>query len=163
MALEQEIKVYQFQLAYGEILLKDIDPGKVFALICDGGASPAWLVGHLALVANDVVAMCGGQPQIDVETWKPLFGGGSQPRAGPSAYPAWEELLAAWKAGHAAVAAVVPGVPAEQLITENPVEFLREGLPTLHDFLSFVLTGHEAMHMGQLSTWRRVQGQPPLF
>ena len=31
------------------------------------------------------------------------------------------------------------------------------------DFLSFVTTSHVALHLGQLSTWRRVQGQAPLF
>jgi len=31
------------------------------------------------------------------------------------------------------------------------------------DFFSFVLTGHEALHPGQLSAWRRARGKTELF
>ena len=163
MALEQELKVYRFQLGYGEMLLKDIPADDAFKLICDGGVNPAWIIGHLGFVANRVLAMCGGQPKVDTEAWKPLFGGGSKPTADASAYPSWDELLKVWRQGHTDVAALAPSVTADALGQPNPNERMKEALPTIEDFLSFVLTGHEAMHLGQLSTWRRIQGQPPLF
>ncbi|MEM9346193.1 MAG: DinB family protein [Planctomycetota bacterium] len=163
MALEQEVKVYQSQLAYGEMLLEGLAADKAFELICDGGVNPAWIMGHLGLVANNITAMAGGQPKIDVEQWKPLFGGGTTPATDASAYPAWDELVSVWKQGHADVADAIPSISEEVLSGENPIELLRPILMTTHDFLSFALTAHESMHMGQLSTWRRVQGQPPLF
>jgi len=58
---------------------------------------------------------------------------------------------------------LAPTISAEQLDQTNISERMRPNLPKMHDLLSFVLTGHEAMHLGQLSTWRRVQGHPPLF
>ncbi|MFN3167147.1 MAG: DinB family protein [Phycisphaeraceae bacterium] len=165
MALEQETKVYQFLLAYGEMVLADISADDAYKLICDGGVSPAWIIGHLAFVANRVLAMAGGQPKIDTDAWKPMFGGGSTPKgeADKDAYPSWDELLKVWREGHADVAAIAPSISEGVLSAQNPNERMRPGLPTVHDFLSFVITGHEAMHLGQLSTWRRVQGRPPLF
>lgn len=163
MALEQETKVYQFLLGYGEMVLADISDDDAFKLICDGGVHPAWIIGHLGFVANRVIAMCGGQSKIDTEGWKPLFGGGSSPTHDPGAYPPWDELKDIWRQGHADLNAILPTLGADALSQPNPNDRMRDQLPTVGDFLSFVLTGHEAMHLGQLSTWRRVQGRPPLF
>lgn len=165
MALEQEVKVYQFLLGYGEMLLADITEDDAYKLICDGGVSPAWIIGHLGFVANRILVMCGGESKIDIEAWKPLFGGGNQPtgEADRGSYPAWDELKETWRQGHADVAAIAPTVPADKLAEPNPNERLRTTLPTIEDFLGFVLTSHDAIHLGQLSTWRRVQGRAPLF
>lgn len=165
MALEQEVKVYQFMLGYGEMLLADITDEDAYKLICDGGVSPAWIIGHLGFVANRVLAMCGGEAKVDLDAWGPHFGGGSTPAGDGDrgSCPDWETLKDAWRQGHADIAAIAPSVPAEQLSQPNPNERLKATLPTVQDFLSFVLAGHESMHLGQLSTWRRVQGRPPLF
>ena len=165
MALEQEVKVYQFLQGYGEMLLADIAEEDAFKLICDGGVSPAWIMGHLGFVANRIQAMCGGEPKIDTEAWQPMFGGGSTPtgEADRETYPAWDELVKTWKQGHADLAALAPTISTEQLSSPNPNERMKAALPTIQDFLGFVLTGHDAMHLGQLSTWRRVQGRAPLF
>lgn len=165
MALEQEVKVYQFLLGYGEMLLADIDEADAFKLICDGGVSPAWIMGHLGFVANRILTMCGGESMIDLEACKPLFGGGSTPagEADRATYPTWDELVSTWRAGHADVSAIAPTVSPDQLGQPNPNERMKAALPTIQDFLGFVLTGHDAMHLGQLSTWRRVQGRAPLF
>ena len=163
MAFEQEIKVYRFLAGYGEGLLEGLDADKASTLICDGGVNPAWIVGHLGCASNMVGSMMGGASRVDLDVWKPLFGGGSQPSTDTSAYPSWDELLSEFRAGHEGLVAAVSGVGDEQLAGPNPNDRMRETLPTVQDFLSFVLTGHVAMHLGQLSTWRRVQGQPPLF
>lgn len=163
MALEQEVKVYQFLQGYGEMVLADITADDAYKLICDGGVSPAWIIGHLGFVANRILALCGGDPKIDFDVWQPLVGGGSKPTDERGEMPAWGELLGVWRQGHADLAAIAPTVSAELLAGENPNARMKEALPTIEDFLGFVLTGHEGMHLGQLSTWRRVQGRPPLF
>ena len=163
MALEQEVKVYQFLQGYGEMVLADITADDAFKLICDGGVSPAWIIGHLGFVANRIIALCGGEPKIDFDAWQPLFGGGSKPTGEQGDGPSWDELLGVWRQGHADLSGLAPTVGAELLAGENPNERMKAALPTIEDFLGFVLTGHEGMHLGQLSTWRRVQGRPPLF
>ena len=42
----------------------------------------------------------------------------------------------------------------------NPFDSMAETLPTLADLLSYLLSTHEAMHLGQLSAWRRQLGLP---
>ena len=163
MALEQEVKVYQFLQGYGEMVLADITDEDAYKLICDGGVSPAWIIGHLGFVANRIIAMCGGKPKIDFDAWQPLFGGGSKPTNEQGGMPSWDTLLNVWREGHTDLAALAPTVSTELLAGENPNERMKQALPTIEDFLGFVLTGHEGMHLGQLSTWRRVQGRPPLF
>lgn len=163
MAFEQEIKVYRFQQGYAEGLLAGLDADRAFSLICDSGVNPAWIIGHLATAANNVIALLGGEPQVDSEVWQAKFSGGTQAGTDPADYPAWEEILDVYRQSHDALIAAVQSATAEQLASPNPLEALREPMPTVHDFLSFVLTGHVAMHLGQLSTWRRIQGQPPLF
>ena len=165
MALEQEVKVYRFLLGYGEMLLADIADDDAYKLICDGGVSPAWIIGHLGFVAHRTLVMCGGESTIELDAWQQLFGRDTKPTGAGDrgSYPAWEELKNAWREGHVNVAAIVPSVSAEQLGQPNPNERLRDALPTMEDFLSFVLASHDALHLGQLSTWRRVQGRPPLF
>lgn len=163
MAFEQEIKVYRFQAGYAEGLLAELDADQATTLICEGGVNPAWIIGHLGFVANAVPAMLGGTPVIDVDAWKPLFGGGSEATTDASAYPSWDELLKVFRDSHDLFTATAAGLSAEQLAGPNPNERMREALPAVQDFVSFVLTGHVAMHLGQLSTWRRIQGKPPLF
>ena len=164
MALEQELKVFQFHLTLGGALIDGIDPADVATSTCEGGQHPAWVVGHLAYVANMVVGMLGGQPGVDMDRWKELFDGGTDLKQDPAAYPAWGELVQAWKDGHAAVAELAPSAPAEALAGPCPYDFFRDnGLPTVGDFLSFVFTTHEGFHLGQLSAWRRSKGMAKLF
>jgi len=48
----------------------------------------------------------------------------------------------------------------DQEVMSRPLEdaFRRKLFPTLGDFLFFVMVVHEAMHLGQLSMWRRAMG-----
>ncbi len=39
----------------------------------------------------------------------------------------------------------------------------KEVLPTLKEMTAFLLGGHMGVHLGQLSSWRRMIGLPPLF
>ena len=44
----------------------------------------------------------------------------------------------------------------------HPDPTRRERMPTIGHAVMFYGTWHEAYHSGQLSTWRRVQGLPPV-
>ena len=164
MALEQERKVYRFQQGYGEMLLGAMDTKDAYALICDGGVHPAWVFGHLACVGNNMSKRLGGPGIIeDEDRYQTLFGFGSQPATDPSQYPTFDELVAVWHKAHKALDAAAASASADALAQPNPSERMKTALPTLGDLASFVMTAHEGMHLGQLSTWRRTRGLPPLF
>jgi hypothetical protein len=109
------------------------------------------------------IAMMSGSSYKSPEGWSSLFGMKSTPVDDPKKYPAMSELLAELDK---AVAAVGPGlskVGAEALAAQMPDEGFRQMMPTIGDGLTFMLTGHLWMHVGQLSAWRRACGMPAMF
>ena len=51
------------------------------------------------------------------------------------------------------------GTTDAALAAENPAEGrFKEMFPTVGGAVAFLLGGHVAMHLGQVSTWRRVMG-----
>ena len=164
-ALQDEITSYGFLQSYAEGLLQSVTADNAWERV--GGANglnPAWILGHLATVGANLTAMLGGTPSIDPKVWGERFGGGTDPTDDAAGGPSWDEIVKAWRDGHASVAAAhAAGVDTAALAGENPVEMLKEGLPTLGEFISFALTAHESLHLGQLSAWRRARGEKPLF
>ncbi|MEE9405655.1 MAG: DinB family protein [Algisphaera sp.] len=164
MALKDEITTYQFWKQYGESLLQNVDVDNAWKRLSgEGSHNPAWIMGHLAWVANMLVEGFGETSQIDMKAWGERFGMGSNSTDDADGGPSWDELLAAWREGHDAVVAHVGNVTAEILAAPNPFEALRGSFPTTGEFFSFLLSGHESLHLGQLSAWRRAQGESPLF
>jgi hypothetical protein len=163
MAFENERSIYRFMQGFGESLIAEITANEAFTQVCDNGNHPAWILGHLALVADRMATTLGAAPALDHDEWGKLFGLGSEPVGDGLGYPAWDELVAAWKAGHARLDAAATDPDEAILQRPNPNERTRPALPTFGHLLTFILTGHESMHLGQLSTWRRVQGHAPLF
>lgn len=157
---EKEVQVLKFMQGYGDSLLADIAAEDFYALPYPGMNHPAWIIGHLAIAADGYTHYGGAKPQL--AEWVDRFGRGTEAVADPKLYPGKDELVSAWHAANdrliTAVSTAEPSVFAEP--TQGP---LAEALPTVGEFLSFLMTGHTSMHLGQLSTWRRVQGQPRLF
>jgi hypothetical protein len=71
-----------------------------------------------------------------------------------------DRLVADFDAGHDAVAAALRETDASILQSEMPVERLRERFPQVGVILPYLVVRHEALHLGQLSTWRRTMGLP---
>ncbi len=163
MSLLQAGKIYSFLQHYGEGLVADVPADLWLERVCPEGVHPAWIVGHLGNSAYRVVSLLGGTAPIDMNEWNNRFGFGSQPVDDPAAYPAWDELLRVWRQGHEDLIAILPQAREEQLAQPNENPRMKDALPTVGDFLTFVLTSHPGIHLGQLSTWRRIQGKPALF
>ena len=106
--------------------------------------------------------LLGAEKQLPA-AWIPLFSPGSQPSASRSSYPSKDELVRAVEQGFERfrdmAAAATPGQLAQP--TTNPR--MKDALPTVKDGVAFLLTGHMGVHLGQLSSWRRMFGLPPLF
>ena len=96
--------------------------------------------------------------------WGENFGPGTTPLEYADGFepPTKAELLAAIREGHARVEAALDDADLDALALDdpNPIEFLREPFPTKRDFLAHLLTTHDAIHLGQLSAWRRAAGLP---
>ncbi|MEM7626772.1 MAG: DinB family protein [Planctomycetota bacterium] len=159
---EKEIKVLRFMQGYGDDLVADIEPADFCLQPVAGMNHPAWIIGHLALAADHHATYAGGGVERQLESWGPRFGFGSPLTSDPKDYPTKDELLAAWHDANERYIAAVSNADKASLVkpTEGP---LGEALPTTDDFLTFSLTAHTSLHLGQLSAWRRADGRKPLF
>ena len=156
---------------YAKRLLVGIPPDR-FARFATPGKQmiesnhPAFIFGHLSLYPLNVVRLLGQditavQP---TDRFMALFSKDAkcQDDAHGILYPSMNELSEVYFKSYEVALDAMRGAADSQLVAENPVDTpLKQVCPTLGSMLSFYLTGHVAMHLGQMSTWRRMEGLPP--
>ena len=127
---------------------------------------PAFILGHLSLYPVNVVRLL----ELDTAAVQPsdrfvaLFSKEAkcQDDAHGIMYPSMQELSDVFFKGYEVAIAAMRDASDAQLAADNPVDTpLKQVCPSLGSMLGFYLTGHVAMHLGQLSTWRRMEGLPP--
>jgi hypothetical protein len=159
---ETETKINLLLLQYCRMLVGDLADERLAEQPLPGVNHPAWVLGHLAYSTDVATGLLGGAKVLP-EGWASRFGGGSKLSASRSDYPSKEELLRAVEQGFERVRGQAPAATAEQLARPTNNTFLKGALPTTKELVAFLMTGHMAVHLGQLSTWRRMIGLPPLF
>ena len=160
--LDSEIKVNQFLMRYCRMLVGDLADTRMAEQPLAGVNHPAWILGHLAYSADGARRLLGAEKELPA-AWTLLFGSGSKPSTCRSDYPSKDELLQAVELGFERLRqAAVVAIP-EQLSQPSTNARTKDALPTIKDGVAFLLTGHLGVHLGQLSTWRRMIGLPPLF
>lgn len=158
---ESIFTLHRFQTGYARALVGDIADDQMTVQPAAGMNHPAWVLGHLASTAVFGSSMLG----LDLATpegWGGLFGSKSQPTPYRSDYPAKAELLEWFVKLREGLAGAVRSADPSRFDAETPHEGLRRFVPTVGDAVVFMLTTHEAIHLGQLSAWRRAMGMPPV-
>ncbi len=155
--LKPLLNIYALNLDHANRLVADLDEQSMAVQPAPGMNHAAWIIGHLACTC-DVVMMVLGQPKVAPAGWRERFGARTIPVADRAAYPDKQTLLDALAHGHEQVAAAVGALDMDQLQQPPVDERFRQCWPSVHDALLHVMVGHEQMHLGQLSAWRRVQG-----
>jgi len=160
--LDAEIKVNQVLLQYFRMLVGDLPDERLTDQPLPGVNHPAWILGHLATAA-DSAAKRLGEPYLLPDDWSARYKGGSVLTSVREQYPSKAELMNAVEKGYARIQALVGAARADQLAQPSRHERLEALLPTVGDLLAFLLGAHMAVHLGQLSAWRRMIGLPALF
>jgi DinB superfamily len=160
--MDEAIRVNQFLMQQCRTLLRDIPDERMAEQPCPAVNHPAWILGHLAWAADGAIAMSGGSKLLPAE-WKAAYGAGSTPSASRAAYPSKEELLRAVEEGYRQAREKATTASPEQLSQPSTHSRAKEMLPTFREMVTLLLTGHAGMHLGQLSSWRRMIGLPPMF
>lgn len=157
--IEREILLYDFMQMYATALVSDIDDSQFALQPFPGANHPAWIIGHLC-VCEDSSARSLGARSVCPEGWYDLFEPGTTPQsdAQRSIYPSKEVLFEQLDRGHHALCDIVRTVDDAIWSEPNPIDVLRELLPTQADAVAHVMTTHPAMHCGQLAAWRRAMG-----
>ena len=161
---ERERKLYAFNLAFCERLLADVSEEEFSEQPAPGMNPPRWIVGHLAVSSDGGARLLGGATRLPGD-WHAAFSAGSKPvdEAGPK--PTKEELLRAIRETHERLLSTLDAADPASLDQPHGVKFesVERFFPTRGDLLAFLMSGHEAFHLGQLSAWRRARGRAPLF
>jgi hypothetical protein len=160
--LDSDIKVNSFLTQYCRTLMADIPDERMAEQPVPGVNHPAWILGHLALTADFAAGMLGADKVFPAQ-WGPLFRPGSKPEGTRSSYPSKAELLTALEQGFERLRQKAAAATPEQLSQPTTNPRIKDALPTAKEFAAFLLTGHMGGHLGQLSSWRRMIGMPPLF
>ncbi|MCW5776474.1 MAG: DinB family protein [Phycisphaeraceae bacterium] len=163
------------RLAVGvaEMLLKDVPAERAASLPRPGGHvirtnHPVFVIGHLSLYPNRIAALAGlGDGFVpNPPDFEDLFAAGKECVDDPEwvVYPRLDRVAEHYFAGHAKLLAALPGVGDDALARPHgmPSEFARK-FHTTAGLLGFYLGGHQMMHMGQLSAWRRCMGLGRVF
>ncbi len=160
--LEQQCRLYGFNLFLLEKMMEDVSDAELTHQASPGTNPPIWILGHLA-VATDYASKTLGIPTACPKAWHVDFGPGSTPLKMHDPAPTKSQLMDAIRAGHQRVTEAARNVTAEQLAGPHPVALLKGSpIETVGDLLTHLINTHEAMHIGQLSMWRRLTGRKPL-
>jgi hypothetical protein len=112
-----------------------------------------WLLGHMVVTGDFARRLCE-LPPIAPKEWRALFSPGTTPSHDATTYPRMQDLIAAFRSVYEDLATNAPATPPETLAAPNPYEKARPAFPTAGDFAVYLMTGHLAYHLGQLSMWR---------
>lgn len=148
-------------LDYLARLVADVDDGQMSAQ--PGGAvnHPAWVIGHLIYSCQAMCGELGVAPWLP-EDWADRFGTGSRPLADRAAYPSKDALVDGLLDGRQRLVAAPAALSDEDLATPLPDERYRHLFPTLGHAVVHILGAHTAVHVGQITVWRRSIGLAPL-
>lgn len=160
---ERELRLNGLMNGYLSRLLQDSDDAALAVPIAGGGNPPAWILAHL-VVTNDYALRLLGEPRLAPAEWHKRFAPGVTPTDDPSLLPSKTELLEKLGDGRRQLAAAAPKADPARMAEPQTSPFFKDTpVETVGDVVAHLLTTHLALHMGQLSAWRRVQGRPPLF
>ena len=156
---EHLLFTFQFNLGHLESLVKDLTAEQMVQQPHGVVNHPAWTLCHLASAANHTGVALGLESTFP-EDWEAAAKTGGVPSADASAYPSKEALLAELKKQHERVAEAVANADQAIFAKEYPDEGTRKYFPTIGDFVDYLLSAHEANHIGQVAAWRRAMGLP---
>jgi len=162
MGYERECSICGFLLGYLDKIAADIPDNAMSQRGGAGGNPPGWILGHLASVSDFALRIMGQTGRVP-KAWHQQFSPGGKP-APDAAYPPKQELLDAVRSGYRAAIDAARTSDASKLGEPHGLGLL-DGTPikTKAELLSHLLTSHLAVHVGQLSYWRRSAGNAPLF
>jgi uncharacterized damage-inducible protein DinB len=118
---------------------------------------------HRGPAVKNAARYCKAQrSQMGATAFQATYGGKSEPVADKSKYKPKQFYIEHLAAVREQIYSKLKTLTDADLAKPHPDPARRERMPTIGHAITFYGTWHEAYHSGQLSTWRRVQGLPPV-
>lgn len=124
----------------------------------EGVNHPAWLLGHVSVYNPVIVALLKGE-SFD-NPWDAPMGKNSSPIADRSAYASKDQILKTFAEGVDAACDVISSAPAEAWTAPMTHPTWGKQFATVAPAVVYLATTHLALHLGQLSGWRRMMSLP---
>jgi uncharacterized damage-inducible protein DinB len=153
------LRSFAMSMDYARQLVLDLNDQQFTAQPIAGLNHAAWIIGHLTSSFQMIGGELGLTPWLS-PTWQHRFGTGSRPSTTSEDYPNRSELLAAFEDGQRRISDALSSLTDQDLAQPLPDEGYRHVFPTLGSAVLHILTVHTAVHLGQLSAWRRAMGLP---
>ena len=118
-----------------------------------GLKTAGWLLGHMIVTGDFARRLCG-LPPVAPKEWRGLFAPGTMPSLDAGTYPPMQDLIDTFRSCYRDLITKAPAASSDVLTAPNSYERARPAFPTAGDFATFLMTGHLAYHLGQLSMWR---------
>ena len=149
---------YRWNMETMQKLVSDVDDSQMTAQKVEGINHPAWLLGHVSIYNPVIAALLRGESFGD--PWGEPCGKNSSPVADRSQYPSKDAIIERLVVGYRdAVAAMESADPkAWTAPFEHPT--WGKQFATVAPAVTFIATTHFALHLGQLSGWRRTMQLP---
>lgn len=157
--MEQSVQQCRFLLSEMQEIVAGLTDEHRAVQLRPEGKTAGWLLGHLAVTGDYGRRLCGQTPLCPKE-WRALFNPGTRPSTDANAYPSMETLRRVAQAVYSDLCDAAQAVDATTLAVENPYAPARKDMPTADTFVRYLMTGHLAYHLGQLSEWRMAAGLP---
>ena len=128
-----------------------------------GGNHAMWILGHVTVAEGRLHKILFGSPN-PAEHWKPLFDWGSEPKADPSAYPPFDEVLQTYRRLRAKTLAFLDEIGEQGL--DQPTKIAPPGLEAAFATVGtavMTVAMHQTFHSGEAAVARRASGQRPIF
>lgn len=161
--MQHLITLNEFNRSYLKRLTTDIQESEMDLPAGTGCHSPRWILAHLAVVADYGFRQLGLPFECPI-AWHRAYGPTSQAGTHPECAPGGPELLDKIEDLYSKLCTELQKADPALLSKPHAVELLK-GTPllTCGDIIAHLLTTHFAVHLGQLSVWRRLTNRPPLF
>jgi hypothetical protein len=160
--LDEAIRINGFLMRYLATMVAEIPDARMAEQPLPGVNHPAWILGHLAWAADRALRLVCSE-KAPPEEWTTLYGTASEPSTERGKYPSKDELVRAVEESYERLREGAAVATGEQLSRPNAHARTREALPTSREVVAFLMTGHLGVHLGQLSSWRRMIGLAPMF
>ncbi|MBK8913287.1 MAG: DinB family protein [Phycisphaerales bacterium] len=161
LALQRALR---FHLEYARRLVGDLSREQMTAVPGPGHENhPAFTIGHL-VTGLDMIAQDLGHASDLPAGWDDLFlrRGPADRRLPPTIapFPSCADLLGEFERQTVRVAESLNEIDNAWLSARSEPWKLSEYLPSNLDGVLFMVCAHQAMHLGQLASWRRAMNLP---
>jgi hypothetical protein len=158
--LQHLIFAYRFNLDRARVLVSDLSDEQMVLQPHGVINHPAWTLGHLAATSNSLAGLLGLESTFP-DAWRDACRTGGTPDGDAAAFPSKGQLLEQLAHQHERVGGAIETADPALFAREHPHPRARARFPTIGDTAAFLMSVHEANHLGQITAWRRAVGLGP--